>query len=36
MIPLLSHELIATTVQMVCYFCTAAGLVLSLLIAPRG
>jgi len=36
MIPLLSHELLVTAVQLVCYFCTAVGLVLTLLIAQRG
>ena len=36
MIPLLSHELIATAVQLVCYFCTAVGVVLTLLVAQRG
>jgi hypothetical protein len=36
MIPLWSHELVTTAVQMVCYFCTAVGLLLTLLVAPRG
>ncbi|MEX2310011.1 MAG: hypothetical protein WD738_20740 [Pirellulales bacterium] len=36
MIPLWSHELLATAVQMVCYFCTALGVMLTLLFAPRG
>ncbi len=36
MIPLMSHELLATAVQMVCYFCTAVVLLLTLLIGQRG
>ena len=36
MIPLLSHELLATAVQMVCYFCTAVGVMLTIFIIPRG
>ena len=36
MIPLLSHELLATAVQLMCYFCTAVGLLLTILVAPRG
>jgi hypothetical protein len=35
MIPLVSHELFAAAVQMVCYFFTAVGLVLTLFV-PRG
>jgi hypothetical protein len=36
MIPLLSHDLLATAVQLMCYFCTALGLVLTLLVTHRG
>jgi hypothetical protein len=36
MIPLLSHEMLAAAVQLVCYFCTAVGVLLTVLLAPRG
>jgi hypothetical protein len=36
MIPLMSHDVLATAVQLVCYFCTAVGLLLTFLVAPRG
>jgi hypothetical protein len=36
MIPLLSHELLVMAVQLMCYFCTAVGVVLTLLVAQRG
>ena len=36
MIPLLPQELLTTAVEMVCYFCTAVGVVLTLWLAPRG
>jgi hypothetical protein len=36
MIPLISQELIATAVQLACYFCTAVGLLLTFILAPRG
>jgi hypothetical protein len=31
-----SHEVVATAVEAVCYFCTAVGVVLSYLLALRG
>jgi hypothetical protein len=36
MMPLLSQELLASVVEMVCYFCTAIGLALTLFLAPRS
>jgi len=36
MIPLLPEELLTSAVEMVCYFCTAVGVVLSFFLAPRG
>jgi hypothetical protein len=31
-----SHELVTTAIEAVCYFCTAAGVVLSYLLTLRG
>jgi hypothetical protein len=36
MMPLISHELMATVVQLLCYFCTAVGIAWGLLIAQQG
>jgi hypothetical protein len=36
MIPLLPNELLVTAVQLMCYFCTAVGVVLTLLVTQRG
>jgi hypothetical protein len=36
MMPLFSHELLATVAQLLCYFCTAFVVVWGLLIAQRG
>jgi hypothetical protein len=36
MIPLLPEELLASAVQMACYFFTAIGVALALLFGPRG
>jgi hypothetical protein len=36
MIPLISQDLLATAVEMVCYFCTAIGAVLTFFLVPRG
>ncbi len=36
MIPLIPHELVTTAVEMACYFCTAVGVVITLLFVPRG
>jgi hypothetical protein len=36
MIPLLPEEMLATAVEMVCYFCTAIGVALAIVFAPRG
>ncbi len=36
MIPPISNELLAAAVEMVCYFCTAIGIVLTFFLAPRG
>jgi len=36
MIPPISNELLAAAVEMVCYFCTAIGVVLTFFLAPRG
>jgi hypothetical protein len=33
---MLSHELLTTAVETVCYFCTAVGVVLSCLLMMRG
>jgi hypothetical protein len=35
MMPLVSQELLTTALELVCYFCTAVTLVLTLLVAPR-
>ena len=36
MIPLLPQELLATAVELVCYFCTVVGVTLAFWLAPRG
>jgi hypothetical protein len=36
MIPLMSPEMLSAAVEMVCYFCTAIGLALTLFLAPRS
>jgi hypothetical protein len=36
MMPSMSQELLASVVEMVCYFCTAIGLALTLFLAPRS
>jgi hypothetical protein len=36
MIPLMSQELVATAIEMVCYFCTVVGVALAFWLAPRG
>jgi hypothetical protein len=36
MVPLIPTELLATAVELVCYFCTAIAVVVGLLLAPRG
>ena len=36
MMPVLSHELLMTAVEMVCYFCTAVGVLLTFMFAPRA
>ena len=36
MLPLLSDQLLSSTVEIVCYFCTAIGVALTILFAPRG
>jgi hypothetical protein len=33
--PVLSHELLLSAVQMVCYFLTAVGITLTFMFAPR-
>jgi hypothetical protein len=33
--PLISHELMITAVEMVCYFCTAIGIAMTYLFAAR-
>jgi hypothetical protein len=35
MMPLLSHELLTTAVEMVCYFFTAIGVALTFVLAQR-
>lgn len=35
MMPVMSHELLISAVEMVCYFCTAVGVVLTFVFAPR-
>jgi hypothetical protein len=35
-IPFLPEELLASAVQMACYFFTAVGVALTLFFAPRG
>jgi hypothetical protein len=34
--PALSHEMLITAVEMVCYFCTAIGAALAFLFAVRA
>jgi hypothetical protein len=34
--PLLSHELLITTVELVCYFCTAIGVVVAFLFSAKA
>ena len=34
--PVLSHELLITAVEMVCYFCTALGVAFTVLFAARA
>ena len=34
--PLLSHELLITAVELVCYFCTAIGVVFAFLFAATA
>jgi hypothetical protein len=36
MILFLPDEMLAAAVEMVCYFCTAIGLALTLFLAPRS
>jgi hypothetical protein len=36
MSPVISPELLSAAVEMVCYFCTAIGLALTLFLAPRS
>ena len=36
MFAMYSHELVTTAVEVVCYFCTAVGVVLSYLLTLRG
>jgi hypothetical protein len=36
MSPVISPELLSAVVEMVCYFCTAIGLALTLFLAPRS
>jgi hypothetical protein len=36
MIPLIPEELLGSAMEMVCYFFTAIGVVLTILFAPRG
>ena len=36
MCPFVSQEMLDAAVEMVCYFCTAIGVVLAILFAPRG
>jgi hypothetical protein len=33
---MIPHELISAAVEVVCYFCTAVGVVLSFLLTMRG
>jgi hypothetical protein len=35
MIPMFSHEVLTAAIEAACYFCTAAGVVLSCLLVPR-
>lgn len=35
MIPLIPEDMLVTTVQTMCYFCTAVGLLLTFIFAPR-
>jgi hypothetical protein len=36
MFPTFSHDMLTAAVETACYFCTAVGIVLSCLLAPRG
>jgi len=36
MMPLFSHEMLATVAQLLCYFCTAFIVVWGFLVAQRG
>lgn len=36
MVPVLSHELLLTAVEMVCYFCTAVGVACTFFFATRA
>jgi hypothetical protein len=36
MIPVLSHEMLITAVEMVCYFCTAIGVACTFLFVTRA
>jgi hypothetical protein len=36
MIPFMSPELVASAVEMMCYFCTVVGVTLAFWLAPRG
>jgi hypothetical protein len=35
MIPLIPKEMLLTTLETVCYFCTAVGVLLTFMFAPR-
>lgn len=35
MIPILPEEVLVSAVELVCYFCTAVGVLLTLVLAPR-
>jgi hypothetical protein len=35
MLPLIPEDTIVATVQMLCYFCTAVGVLLTCMLAPR-
>ncbi len=36
MMPVLSHELLLTAIEVVCYFCTAVGVAFTFLVATRA
>jgi hypothetical protein len=36
MMPLLTNELLTTAIELVCYFCTAIGLALTILFTRRS